>query len=228
MQKDRFKQLKRLDERLKKGMSNADSGRYGASRYGDPSKQQSPPMRVPGSPRVGQLKQPKQLDRLPARALGRRQTGQNRVTSSARRRNISLAAEEPIQNGLTPYKSLPRLRESSKASKAHIPASEKPERPQAPFVANIPMGSRQVRTPAKAVASGVGPEIAMSEEEQRKLLALEMHLPRVAGKIDSPLLVVILTLLCIGLVMVYSATSFVAAHTVGDASYFFQKQLLGG
>jgi cell division protein FtsW len=67
----------------------------------------------------------------------------------------------------------------------------------------------------------------MSEEEQRTLLALEMRLPRVPGKIDSLLLVVILTLLCLGLVMVYSASSFVAAHLYYDAAYFFQKQLLG-
>jgi cell division protein FtsW len=67
----------------------------------------------------------------------------------------------------------------------------------------------------------------MSEEEQRTLQALEMRLPRVAGKIDSLLLMVILVLLCIGLVMVYSASSFVAALSYDDASYFFQKQLLG-
>jgi cell division protein FtsW len=70
--------------------------------------------------------------------------------------------------------------------------------------------------------------MAMSEEEQHKLLALEMRLPRVAGKIDPLLLAVIVILLCIGLVMVYSASSFVAAHSFDDASYFFQKQLLGG
>src|SRR5205823_5612400 len=55
----------------------------------------------------------------------------------------------------------------------------------------------------------------------------EMHLPRVAGKIDSALLVVVLTLLCIGLVMVYSASTFIAVSYYHVASYFFQKQLLG-
>ncbi|MBE3558962.1 MAG: putative lipid II flippase FtsW [Ktedonobacteraceae bacterium] len=53
-----------------------------------------------------------------------------------------------------------------------------------------------------------------------------MRLPRVAGKIDSWLLIIVLTLLCIGLVMVYSASSFIAARYYGNASYFFQKQLL--
>src|SRR5581483_4308050 len=35
-----------------------------------------------------------------------------------------------------------------------------------------------------------------------------------------------LALLCIGLVMVYSSSAFIAARTYGDASYFFQRQLL--
>ena len=216
MQKDRFKQLKRLDEGLKKRTYNADSGQASTSRYGDRSKQQ--------------LRQPRQPDHTLTRAPARRQTGRTGGTSSARRWNVSLTAEGTTPRSRTPYKSLPRLRESSKASKAHIPVSEKPDRSvqHSRFLPHTPVGSAQVPTPAKVVASSVGPEISMSEEEQRKLQALEMDLPRVAGKIDSLLLVVILTLLCIGLVMVYSASSFVAAHTFDDASYFFQKQLLGG
>ena len=59
----------------------------------------------------------------------------------------------------------------------------------------------------------------INEEEQKKLAELEMSLPRVAGKIDSWLLTIVLILLCIGMVMVYSASSFVAAHYEGDASY---------
>ena len=72
------------------------------------------------------------------------------------------------------------------------------------------------------------PVQVISEEEQKKLAALDlnMRLPRVAGKIDGWLLIIVLTLLCLGLVMVYSASSFVAARTNGDASYFFQRQLL--
>jgi cell division protein FtsW len=68
---------------------------------------------------------------------------------------------------------------------------------------------------------------AISEEEEKKLAALEMRLPRVAGKMDTMLLVVVLALVCIGLVMVYSASAFVAVSDYNDASYFFQKQLLG-
>jgi cell division protein FtsW len=66
----------------------------------------------------------------------------------------------------------------------------------------------------------------ISEEEQRKLSALEAHLPRVAGKIDSWLLIVVLALLCIGIVMVYSASSFIAARYYGDASYYLQRELM--
>jgi cell division protein FtsW len=68
----------------------------------------------------------------------------------------------------------------------------------------------------------------ISEEEQKKLATLELdiRLPRVAGKIDSWLLIIVLALVCIGLVMVYSASAFVATRAYGDASYFFQRQLL--
>jgi cell division protein FtsW len=231
MEKDRLKQLKRLGEGLKKGVYTADSERYSAGRQSDRSKRQPPPLRAPGLPPVEQLKPSKQLVRSSAHTLKRRQTGQNGRTSSARRRNGSLAAEETIQNDHAAYKSLPRQRERSKVSNAHIPASEKSGRAlqHLQFVANAPTGSRQVHIPSsKVVAAGVGLEMEMSEEEQRKLHALEMQLPRVAGKIDSLLLVIILTLFCIGLVMVYSASSFVAAQAYGDASYFFQRQLLGG
>src|SRR6266852_433422 len=66
----------------------------------------------------------------------------------------------------------------------------------------------------------------ISEEEQKKLSELETRLPRVAGKIDSWLLIIVLVLLCIGIVMVYSASSFIAARYYGDASYFLQRELI--
>ncbi len=66
----------------------------------------------------------------------------------------------------------------------------------------------------------------ITEEEQKKLAELEARLPRVAGKIDGWLLMVVLALLCIGIVMVYSASSFIAAHYYADASYFLQRELL--
>ena len=53
-----------------------------------------------------------------------------------------------------------------------------------------------------------------------------MRLPRVAGKVDAWLLIIVLTLLCIGIVMVYSASAFQAARYQGDASYYFQRELM--
>jgi cell division protein FtsW len=70
------------------------------------------------------------------------------------------------------------------------------------------------------------PPAGISEEEERRLAELEMRLPRVAGKIDSWLLVTVLILLCIGVVMVYSASSFTAARDMGDASFYFQRELI--
>src|SRR5258706_2080325 len=67
---------------------------------------------------------------------------------------------------------------------------------------------------------------AVTEEEQQKLDELEMSLPRVAGKIDAWLLISVLALLCIGNVMVYSASSYAAARYQGDASYYFQRELM--
>ncbi|BCL82699.1 cell division protein FtsW [Ktedonobacteria bacterium brp13] len=67
----------------------------------------------------------------------------------------------------------------------------------------------------------------LTAEEQAKLADLEMRLPRIAGHADPVLLIVVLVLVCIGLVMVYSASAFSAARDYGDAAYYFQKQLVG-
>jgi len=79
------------------------------------------------------------------------------------------------------------------------------------------------KTPA-IQAAAVAPEL--SEEEASRLSELEMRLPRVAGKIDSWLLIIVLLLSCIGVVMVYSASSFLAARYEGDAAYYFQRELI--
>ncbi|HET7638414.1 MAG TPA: FtsW/RodA/SpoVE family cell cycle protein, partial [Ktedonobacteraceae bacterium] len=67
---------------------------------------------------------------------------------------------------------------------------------------------------------------AVTEEEQEKLDALEMSLPRVAGKVDAWLLIIVLALLCIGIIMVYSASAFQAARYQGYASSYFQRELM--
>jgi cell division protein FtsW len=70
------------------------------------------------------------------------------------------------------------------------------------------------------------PGVTISAEEQEKLAQLEMSMPRVAGKIDRWLLMITLALLCFGVVMVDSASSFLAASYTGDASYYFQREVM--
>jgi cell division protein FtsW len=70
------------------------------------------------------------------------------------------------------------------------------------------------------------PAEVISEEEQQRLAQLEMSLPRVAGKIDPWLLIIVSALLCIGVVMVFSASSFLAVSYFGNASYYFQRELM--
>ncbi len=129
---------------------------------------------------------------------------------------MSYAAEDRLAPSVATRKSLPPLR--SKVSNADIPVASG-RRPRANRTGSL----RIPHTPVQAAA----PVQVISDEEQKKLAALEMQLPRVAGKIDSVLLIVVLALICFGLVMVYSASSFVAAQNYSDVSYFFQKQLFG-
>ena len=70
------------------------------------------------------------------------------------------------------------------------------------------------------------PTPVISEEEEQQLAQLEMSLPRVAGRIDPWLMIIVMALLCIGMVMVYSASSFLAASYTGDAGYYFQRELM--
>lgn len=135
---------------------------------------------------------------------------------SARRKKVSYAVESQVLPPPTVRKSLPRMR--SKISGADVPSTSL-SGPLRPAFTSPRRPSTQLAAPA--------PVQVVSDEEQKKLAALEMQMPRVAGKIDSLLLITVLALLCIGLVMVYSASSFVAAQLTGDASYYFQKQLLG-
>ena len=70
------------------------------------------------------------------------------------------------------------------------------------------------------------PVQVISKEEQQKLRELEMSLSRTPGKVDSVLLVVVLGLVCIGLIMVYSASSFISTHDYNDPSAYFQRQAI--
>jgi cell division protein FtsW len=111
-----------------------------------------------------------------------------------------------------------------------VPLGERLSQVRAQFVTSSPEGAVknagvQFNAPSQARDAKRG-DMLLSEEEQKKLDTLEMTLPRVAGKIDSWLLIFVLALLCIGVVMVYSASSFIAARDQGDASYYFQRELI--
>jgi cell division protein FtsW len=133
------------------------------------------------------------------------------------RRSAQPERADSSASTMTSRKSLPPLR--SKVSNAGLPV---------PSVANLRKPSNILRNEQRRQPVSLSaPLQVISEEEEKKLAALEMHLPRVAGKIDSILLVMALALVCSGLVMVYSASAFIAVSYYHDASYFFQKQLLG-
>ncbi len=140
--------------------------------------------------------------------------------ASAPARKVRYAAEETLVRPATARKKLPQLRARSSV----VGLSEAPKQQRTGLTA-----SWRLQTLWKPEQQEQDASLqVISAEEQKKLAALEldMRLPRVAGKIDSWLLIIVLALLCIGLVMVYSSSSFVAARTYGDASYYFQRQLL--
>jgi len=151
--------------------------------------------------------------RSPALESLERRQRDNRPTARARGR-MRYAAEETLARPNMPRQALPRSRGRITGAVQAQPQST---------------GAESRRSSLFKVAPPAAPVQVMSEEEQQKIAALEMQmrLPRVPGKTDSWLMVIVLSLLCIGLVMVYSASSFEAALYYGDASYIFERQLLG-
>src|SRR5258708_20400922 len=121
---------------------------------------------------------------------------------------MSFAVEETLSRPARPLKRLP-------VNSSRINAN----------VSNVQRtgltASWRLRAPRAAEPKSI-PVDVISEDEKKKLAELEMILPRVPGKIYSWLLIIVIALLCIGLVMVYSSSSFVSAQQYGDASYFFQ------
>lgn len=152
-------------------------------------------------------RQQRQSQQAEKRTLRPLPSVQKKVTPRSTR--ISYAAEDTLVRPRAPRKSLPSHGNRLGIEKSHTGLTANWRRYSAPLPA-LPT------TPVQVI----------SKEEQEKLSALEMRLPRVAGKIDAWLLIIVLMLLCIGLVMVYSASSFLAERNYGDASYFFQKQLI--
>lgn len=170
--------------------------------------------------------------RSPALASAKRLAARNAKQPASRRarntanRSMSYAAEDVSGKPVAARKSLPRVR--SRVSAANIVETPSELRQQtAGAAARQSRTSRPLRS-YRSVERASVPVQVISEEEQKKLASLEMELPRVARKIDATLLIVVLALLCIGLVMVYSASAFISArYEHGDPSYYFQKQLVG-
>lgn len=132
-----------------------------------------------------------------------------KVATLARDERRRYNADATQVRSATPRKVLPRMKQRSLGATG----------------AGLTIGWRQ-NNRARNTDARPEPAEVISEEEQQRLAQLEMSLPRVAGKIDSWLLIIVLALLCIGVVMVYSASSFLAASYQGDASYYFQRELM--
>jgi cell division protein FtsW len=209
MQSDNLRQRKKADE--KSASRRPPLG-------GGGNRQQGEDLSLPvfRSPALESAK----LQKVQAKPAHESTRTSQRRSANTRRAARVMAAEDRLGT-VPPRKSLPYLR--SRVSNASLPAVPPSGVPQM-------VAARRVSRPLQneqRLHSGSSSVQAISEEEEKKLTELEMQLPRVAGKIDSILLVAMLALVCIGLVMVYSASAFVAVSDYNDASYFFQKQLLG-
>src|SRR6266853_177119 len=147
---------------------------------------------------------------------------------------VRFAAEEKLVNPGLARKRLPRLDAKRAApDSGRVDSNGKQQytgltadwHMRTPSQENYSQVERKEK-PAQGTKQRAATVQAITEEEQEKLATLEMRLPRVAGKIDAWLLIIVLALLCIGIVMVYSASSFQAARNQGDASYYFQRELI--
>ena len=162
-----------------------------------------------------------------------RRSGKSRKRDKVRPYTYYATSERAVDPGISgmPRKRLPRLGaknaalSTGKVDSEGITAGWRLKTGQTPVQDSSPEG-RQSTAAVQEKKPKAASVQAITEEEQQKLDELEMRLPRVAGKIDAWLLIIVLALLCIGNVMVYSASSYVAAHYQGDASYYFQRELM--
>lgn len=179
-----------------------------------------------------QKSQPQPKKPVKKRPVTRRENDRGIQRPAMRREKVSYAAEETFAEPFSRQKNFPRMQKSTFLDVQPDVLPAQPEKLDSPDIRVRRPSGRLVlpRRTADLKHAPRRPSIPLqviSEEEQKKLESLEMVLPRVAGKPDPLLLVVVLILLCMGLVMVYSSSSIIAARYYGDASYFFQKQLLG-
>lgn len=159
------------------------------------------------SPALESAEQRRKTNREQPEKERTRAQSQTRLARETRRSGAEPVAKRPI------------------AERKVLPPLKRRKLDMAGISLSLPASWRGKQTLRKPEVTQAAPEV-MSAEEQQTLAKLEMSLPRVAGKIDSWLLIVVLALLCIGVVMVYSASSFVAARDEGDASYYFQRELV--
>ena len=153
--------------------------------------------------------------------------------SKTSKSKVRVASEEKLMNPGLSRKRLPRLKPNIAIPDSGMVKSVKQQhsgltadwRAQGPSQSNNAQAESQEKT-AQERKKRAATVQAITEEEQEKLATLEMHLPRVAGKVDGWLLIIVLTLVCTGIVTVYSASSFQAARDQGDASYYFQRELM--
>lgn len=203
------------------------------SRRGERLKAYAPPVvRSPALKAAEEKERQERSVKVPRRTASRlRRTGETTPRRRANAGRVSYAAEgvEENRRGL-PRKSLPRKRLPSPGSRhGAVNVYARVEQHAAQLIESWPSSLSSPSRPPRMSRTGELPGVpveVINEEEKEKLSALEMHLPRVAGKIDSWMLAIVLALLCIGLVMVYSASSFQAARDNNDPSYYFQRQLL--
>src|SRR6266480_4339369 len=153
--------------------------------------------------------------------------------SKTSKSNVRFASEEKLINPGVSRKRLPRLNPKRAKSDSGMDNRMNQQhsgltadwRAQTPAQGNSSQAERQEKDAQESKRRAATVQ-AITEEEQEKIAALEMHLPRVAGKVDAWLLIIVLILLCIGIVTVYSASAIQAARDQGDASYYFQRELM--
>ncbi len=204
-------------DRFKQGRGAGKGDKTG--RRGEKLKGYSPP--VVRSPALKSAEDQERLERSGLRRSASSRLRRTGETTTRRRTNlgrVSFQAEGIEEKRGLPRKSLPNSKHRHGAINVYARV-EQPSRV---------LENWSSRPPRSRTADLTGDVQVISAEEQQKLSALEMELPRVAGPIDSWLLMIVMALLCIGLIMVYSSSSFLAAANYGDPSYFFQRQLLSG
>ncbi len=196
-----------------------DSNRQG--KLGTRERERPRPVRSPALESAEQRRE-RSRERPAGAAEAARERKKARAQSPPVRNERRRFAVEEKKSPALPLKAMPPLKRRG----AHLTMANK----DGTSVATVSSGGLTIgwRSSNRVRTTGPQPEPArvISEEEERQLAQLEMSMPRVARRIDPWLLIIVMALLCIGVVMVYSASSFLAASYTGDAGYYFQRELM--